>query len=748
MAVRVARLAVLVLLVAVLTSPTDLSSCGPFLTTAVFTFSRQPDDPGAAPMGILLPTFYRSNLIVAYRRLIGVGFDDAARKAFFPPPPKPEHPPNGVPAWGVLLPTATQDWLAARKKVPGAPEPPKIDVYRRDRTPGDYDEYVNCPDDAFRTASTTLGDRLARYGAANPELLDWLRGQDDVFANCSGSPVNPNPPPEGGSAWLQADRAYQIAAASFYAGDFDRAEAEFRAIAADQRSPWRTSAPYLVARCSIRRATLSHQPEAMMQAQTQLENILKNDSLKPVHAAAASLLAFVNARLDPDRRLHELSQSILAKTPSPSLAQDFTDYLFLFYKLDWSKLNQPDDLTDWLSTFLVSPAPADHALERWRATQSLPWLVAALTRSQAGAPPDLLQAADQVQSDSPAYATVAFQTVRLLENSKESADARRRLDAILAERTKYPPSTANLFLAERMRVAESWEAFLRYALRVPVGSGYDYESEAPIDPAADPQLKAFAGGRPIFDMDATTVLNRQIPLHLVADAVERGALPAPLRSVVARAAWARAVLLDDDAVAEPLARLLQKIEPAWNQPLGDYLKAADRSAKRFSAAYLMLRNPGARPYLDPGFGRLTPIGKLDSFRDNWWCAPAKGEQGAGSPGMGWAWSPPMSLLYGASRPQATFLTEADQAQAAQEWAKLAGFPGAPSFLSAVALEYVKAHPNDPRAPEALALAVRSTRYGCADADTGKQSKAAFQLLHARYASTDWAKKTRYWYSLH
>jgi hypothetical protein len=38
---------------------------------------------------------------------------------------------------------------------------------------------------------------------------------------------------------VQADRAYQIAAAHFYAGDFDVAARMFRDIANDPTSPWR-----------------------------------------------------------------------------------------------------------------------------------------------------------------------------------------------------------------------------------------------------------------------------------------------------------------------------------------------------------------------------------------------------------------------------------------------------------------------------------------------------------------------------
>jgi hypothetical protein len=64
----------------------------------------------------------------------------------------------------------------------------------------------------------------------------------------------------------------------------------------------------------------------------------------------------------------------------------------------------------------------------------------------------------------------------------------------------------------------------------------------------------------------------------------------------------------------------------------------------------------------------------------------------------------------------------------------------------VAIEWATANPNDPRSPEALHLAVRSTRYGCTDKETGKWSKAAFDLLHKRYPNTKWANATKYWFN--
>jgi hypothetical protein len=45
----------------------------------------------------------------------------------------------------------------------------------------------------------------------------------------------------------------------------------------------------------------------------------------------------------------------------------------------------------------------------------------------------------------------------------------------------------------------------------------------------------------------------------------------------------------------------------------------------------------------------------------------------------------------------------------------------------------------------LHLAVRSTRYGCANDQTGAMSKQAYDLLHRKYPKSEWAQKTKYWF---
>jgi hypothetical protein len=130
---------------------------------------------------------------------------------------------------------------------------------------------------------------------------------------------------------------------------------------------------------------------------------------------------------------------------------------------------------------------------------------------------------------------------------------------------------------------------------------------------------------------------------------------------------------------------------------------------------------------------------MDSYRDNYWCAepppPLGGALGEDETGSSKAKpvTPPEFL-------------RASQTLATRQYAALQALGTAPNFLCKTAIEWTEKNPNDPRSPEALHLAVRSTRYGCTDKETGRWSKAAFDLLHRRYPNTKWANATKYWFN--
>lgn len=82
----------------------------------------------------------------------------------------------------------------------------------------------------------------------------------------------------------------------------------------------------------------------------------------------------------------------------------------------------------------------------------------------------------------------------------------------------------------------------------------------------------------------------------------------------------------------------------------------------------------------------------------------------------------------------------------KEIESLSAMPGAPRLLTQSAIRWGKASNGNDGAPEALALAVRATRYGCNwHGRHGAYSKPAQQLLNAKFSDTSWAKRTPYWF---
>jgi hypothetical protein len=82
----------------------------------------------------------------------------------------------------------------------------------------------------------------------------------------------------------------------------------------------------------------------------------------------------------------------------------------------------------------------------------------------------------------------------------------------------------------------------------------------------------------------------------------------------------------------------------------------------------------------------------------------------------------------------------------KEVSALSAMPSAPKRLSLAATSWGKASKGKDGAPEALALAVKATRYGCNwHGGHGSYSKAARDLLHKKFGDTAWAAQTPFWF---
>jgi hypothetical protein len=711
-------------------------ACGPFLTDLETVTATHPADRSryaSGELGIVRPRFERRHLLQAYRVMTGRG-----------PLQMIDAPDATIAPGATTAPeTPVEEWFA----IAGGPPP----GFSQERDAGDYQFITNCPDAAFAQALRTYRARAAQFGARSEELKGWVAAQSTVFANCSGPLALPPEAAPTATALVRADRAYQAAAAHFYAMDYLEAEKRFRAIAAEPSSPWRPLGRYLAARANIRQATVREKDDALLRsrlvtAEADLRATLADPEASALHASARGLLEFVAARLQPVERLHALTRTLLGS--APVAAQDLTDYVRLMdafvgntvtYDLgavaQRTALVADDDVTAWILTMQATEPDLDGAIARWRRDRAVPWLVALLWRipPQHRAAGELLEAAAALDSRSPAHATAAFLRARLLAQ-RGDADAARTVLATLpdAPAPGFPPETVNLIKAERFALARSLEELLANAPRASV---------VPLDNLPD----SAAAAMPVFDFDAGYVLTHRLPLERLVVAAESAALPDRLRTRVAAAAFARGVVLKQEPAALRAVAVLRRVAPDLTRDFDEYANAGDAAARHRAGVLVLLRTPGLHTYVRGLDNDRTIASRgLDRqfdhmFRLNWWCAESEAYAALPSTEL-------TTLMYpDRTVPFPAFLTADERRQAEVESTTLAAAGSGRAYLAAETLAWARTDPRNPSVAEALAQVVEGWRWGCGDDARWPLARQAFTVLHASFPQSEWARRTKYWY---
>jgi hypothetical protein len=738
MAQRIASSLLVSLLVVTLIVPSPVAvACGPSFAESIFIESDYPDLPldkyAAGNLGIVQPSYAPSFLVVAYRYFSGKGFDASEHQQL-------------VSLWSKELYSVYGENSDPQKAGDGG-----FPIYAKVNS-SSYESYANCLEDAYRTAEKTRADRSKEFGPDSAAFASWSDAQDAVFRNCSGGDsvlpeaADPSLPPI-----IRKDREYQIAAAYFYNGNWDEAKKRFQAIASDSSSPWKVTAGLVAARCDIRAATLGPDDtdKHYAAADAQLRKIIADPEFGSVKASAERLRGFVEFRTDPKSRLLELSNAIERRMAPEALENNLSDYAQLV-RTPFGLATSPrerGEMTDWICSFgqrcgRDTDTEARRVM-RWENTRSLAWLVAALTYAQVDTPQlaELLDAAGKVPATSPAYLTAAFQRDRLLVTEGKEAQVRGEIDKVLRmPRNSMTPSARNLFLALRMKVARNLDEFLQFAPRQAVDVNVDSHGDCkgitdPCPPPAEPE----------FDADAARELSQMIPARLGADAAASSRLPTDLRRQVAQSVWTRSIMLGEEQTALQLAPVLSSLAPDLAAGLKAYAEAPTGSTRTFAGVFLILHQPGLRPYVYAGAARQTPTGDIDEYRDNWWCDLADR-----SP-SGWGAYPRLrgvlTVLYPGGAPSSPqFLSENERREAQKEDMQIIQLGAGLSWLAQQVLSWAKTHPEDAHVPEALHLVVVATHLGCGKADSGSYSKAAFELLHKRYPKSVWTARTPYWYN--
>lgn len=706
----------------VLLSAVSIFPCGPFFEETIFSFLYTQSDKRAYLLGkpiFIKPSFFRRDLTFAYRYLMGGKRINAATNNY---PEMDSIPVNNLPSWSTI-----------RNKALGLPPNKEIEIKTYKYTQrGGYNSYENCYADAFQFAAQTLSKRIEQYGVKSKEVITWVTGQDIVFSNCGGDalniPSNINYPKDH---ILIKDREYQVAAAYFYAGEFDHAKSLFQKIADDQDSPYNKISAYLVARNLVRKAFLSKEEgfvkENLEEALSISNSLLTKPEFKELKNALTNQIRRIQFYIKPNELTKELETLILTSSTVPDLARnDFARLL----ETNSEEAKADSSMADWILNFRTEEKKAslDYALKKWKDTKSTPWFVSVITKIS----PDhtdvklILDEGRNYKKDNYAYLTVSYHRIRLLLEQGRILAAQNLLAEVLAD-PQLNTSDKNLFLNFRPYLVNSEKEFIESAHLKPIGHSYDDDSNELFEDKFDKTKVA-----PHFTKAFAQIWNQRIPIDKMVKIYSKEKVPTHLEKNFLFALFAKAILLNRIDIMTALIPGLS-LHPELRKELALFQKANTKEEKEFAGILTLLRLPGIKPNVQFGYFRSN-ISQIDDYRDNWWCAfsELKEEDNVLFP---------RHPIFKYTRLK--FISEQEDKQAKLEWETLTRQGTAPDYLSSRVIEFSKTLPNNPDLPEALHLVVKTTRFGCTGDKTSEYSKNAFRILHKKFPKSEWANKTQF-----
>lgn len=661
--------------------------------------------------GIVRASYDHFYLFIAYRALAGMPLGREAQERLAPFDPCWETTADAYDGYyrdGHPALTEAEALWKEQRVAAGAPALRK--------SPGHGWGY-SCNPDAFRSAARTLLERLSAHGQGTA-VQDWIAGQDAVFDSCAGGePVPaPAPIPADAPAWLRQDRAYQLAAALMYQGKLAEASAAFDAIAVDAASPWHMSAPYMAARAQIRRSD----GEGMGEAERRLLPLAQAATPSQLRTDARRLLQLAQLRTRPGEVLAALDARLNATPVPDTIGQDVRDY-YVAYRDGGGAAANKLPFAAWL-TAMRGGAPDGDVLQRWRATGQAQWLVAALatvTSDTAGLDA-LLTAAAKVDAGAPAYLSARYHLARL---GADSVAALSIVDAALAL-PGLRIEDINAFKRIGMKRARSLDDVARFAAR-------QSAMAAPGD-----QWRS-------LDTEGAALLNHGITLDMLAQLSANTSVPQQMRHEILTVAWTRALVLDRRDLVDALAPGIMAGYPQARAQVAALRKERSRVVRRGLGAVLLAQYPGMVGVLTDRQVLAGPANEIlksnphisdatTDSRENWWCSFA-----TDMPGYGWN-APDKEAADAAPVVPADWLSAAARARLTAERIALRGASNGADFLAPLVMDYARAHPTDPRLPDALANLIHAAG-GCTRGDL---TAAMFRHLHKYFPRSAPARRTR------
>jgi hypothetical protein len=697
---------------------------------------REVDAFAKGKLGILDPSFDHFYLFLAWRTLSGIPLnpDEVERVRRFDPCWTDGSRSHSGFDWASSSSwiAAQNAWRSVRATVQPLPSVPKKTL-NSDQTPLGYASWSlpNCNPDAFTTAASTLKERLAMHGST-PWVSNWAQAQDRVFDLCTSSKVqSPDPAPADAPAWLRADRAYQLAAAAFYAGAYLQAADQFDVIAKDATSPWRELAPYLAARSYLRMASVDTRQskistdEAHKRAAARL-TIAQALATSPERKTdVARLMQRLRLQSEPEAMQVELDRRLSAVRLSESLGQDLRDFSPATASKTPSIL-EAGGFGEWISSLRGNTGPRPSPAVGI-ATDNAARLVVSLQAAQPGDAGNeaLLVKALAIPENSPAYYTARFHAVRL---TVDHAKALSIANALLLRQD------GELTVSDRNRLKS---VALPHSLQLEDVAQLVYRQIIPKS-YGDRLQNAFAR-LPVTDVAGARLLNEALPLDALHSLYTHQSTPPALKKELLGVVWVRAFVLERWDVLRSLSRAMKERYPAGSSLL-QQLSKADAGSRKAVGALFLIRFPGIVGNVTPrihygvrgseseiAIPNMHPWLLEDGSRENWWCSMSATAYGDATQ---------IKL-----QPVRFLIAHQTQVLRAENLV-LEASRNATDYLGKIILEWAKANPNDDRLPDALRMLVRSARGGCVSENSRQFGRAAFRHLHRHFPLSQAARLTR------
>lgn len=694
-------------------------------------------------LGVLLPSYDRESLYLAYRALI---LDKQKLEKQEQSTPeyvlKSDIPDGGIDTW-------TAQRASVSEQAPRRP----LEQYRS-FTGYAYGNYLNCADGAYNLAAETLQSLKSNNKISKTAVQEWLAAQDAVFDLCGGPDSNAKPatkiPPElpaTAGLYLRQLRQYQIATAYFYDANLSVALQRFDAIAADKSSPMSAWASHAGLRSLLRMGSLDDSLEKRMgeirasdntreqklhayhltlaekqrkmaqiyaQIQARAKLILADKSRSKQHQAVQKLLTQAALYIVPEQVYAELSGVLGRFDRDVQVSGQLSSWATLGNKLfDFganrdllASLRKQYEYFDWIRSIQActdNPASPNHtgqcaqehqhALAEWQRTKANTWLVAILMTATTLTPQVEATFAPALQAnrESKEYLTARYYIARLLRQAGRRDEAIAVIRPVLSIDGNTIPSIMladaasanNLFRQEMLAMAKTEAEALPYLIR---------HAEVRIGADVDELLN-----RRLFSDDLLRLANNPATDSRIVDQL-------------LMAAWWRADMAGKPATAEAAARKLLPSQPAMAAGINAYLATKDAELRHYYLARLALVFR-----ISPQVYRVNKNlgGEINKIQPpDWWCSFSDEDFKAQARIQRIA---PTGLDF-------TY----DLVGREAEFRKLRQIGTGADWLARIALQRAKTIPNDPALPFMLDAVIKSEELDCISAESNALVNATRQ----------------------